>query len=445
VVSKSPAAPTPRAEEEVHSLLPSGRRLACGALVLAIIGVVVSSCVKFQAGDAAVVEQSPQRVHPTTSPCQAAPTREQCSSVKVDGRAVRYALYRAPVATQETLLVDVGGPGVAVLSGLEGLGALAQALGPSGAKFNLLFIEEPWVTASMPRKCDDALSGYYRVVRSGASDVTSEARRLIDDCGVGQGRWGFSRASLVSSLEAIKSSEKITVRRFLGFSFGSVRWSYLHGPDWLSSILVRPFPLGVPGDRIIAARVTALEQDTVAPAAPRAAGVVVEGRSLPVTAFDLASARVQMSYLPPEQRDRVARLMSQGKGHKAAGQLSDRLWGRFGKERLAPSMLAYLDEVCQASSWPASRVGVSPGSVLAALTAPCRWVPGVRPDREPTLRPPEVGRLCVVVGDSDPVVPGALMEQELTPLPDRTTLLKVPERDHTAVSGLQECLERTGT
>jgi hypothetical protein len=377
--------------------------------------------------------------------CQSATVREPCHSVTVGGRTWRYALLRASAPTARTALVDIGGPGEAVLSGRNGLGSL-QAAHPSLARrYNLLFVEEPWVTRTPPAGCWDALGAFYRSVRRAHGSAAARGAAVARRCSVGAEprRWGFDPRSFGSVVAAVERREGIAVGGFVGLSFASVRWSYLaaRSLDW--SVLLRPFPLRATGRELVAARAeaTAALADAVATgrpasgaAAPTSGG---SARSLPVTGFDRLSALVGLAYLDRAELARLGPGVVSGRDRATIGALSDRLWLRYGDDQISPAYLAYLDEVCGATgSWPAppSRVGTV-GGVLGAAHLPCRAVAG-RP-----LPRPATGRLCLVTSPTDAVTPEAPARRSF---PTSVAWVRSTDRSHSSFDGLPACLERVG-
>lgn len=374
--------------------------------------------------------------------CQSPTVREPCHSVTVGGHTWRYALLRASASTARTALVDLGGPGEAVLSGRNGLGSLQTAHPSLAKRYNLLFVEEPWVTRTPPAGCQDALGAFYRAVRGAQGTAAARGAAVARRCSVGAEprRWGFDPATFGSVVAAIERREGIAVSGFVGLSFASVRWSYLAGRplDW--SVLLRPFPLRASGRELVAARAeaTAALVDAVARGrrAPRAAPASDGStRSLAVTGFDRRSALVGLAYLDQAELDRLGPGVVSGNDRATIGELSDRLWLRYGDEQISPAYLAYLDEVCGAAgSWPArlSRVETV-GDVLVAAHLPCHAVAS-RP-----LPRPATGRLCLVTSPADAVTPEALVRRSF---PASVAWVRSAARSHSSFDGLPACLER---
>lgn len=378
--------------------------------------------------------------------CQSPTVREPCHSVTVGGHTWRYALLRASAPTERTALVDIGGPGEAVLSGRNGLGSLQTAHPSLAKRYNLLFVEEPWVTRTPPAGCQDALGAFYRAVRGAQGSAAARGAAVARRCSVGAEprRWGFDPATFGSVVTAIEQREGIAVSGFVGLSFASVRWSYLAARplDW--SILLRPFPLGATGRELLAARAaaTAALTDAVATSrpAPGAAAPRSDGstRSLTVTGFDRLSALVSLAYLDQAELDRLGPGVVSGSDRATIGELSDRLWLRYGDDQISPAYLAYLDEVCGAAgSWPARLTRVrTVGDVLAAAHLPCRAVASRPPPR------PATGRLCLVTSPADAVTPETLARRSF---PASAAWVRSGDRSHSSFDGLPACLERVRT
>jgi hypothetical protein len=371
--------------------------------------------------------------------------REPCRSVTVGGHTWRYAILRASAPTTRTALVDLGGPGEAVLSGRNGLGSLQSAHPSLAKRYNLLFVEEPWVTRTPPAGCQDALGAFYRAVRGAQGTAAARGAAVARRCSVGAEprRWGFDPATVGSVVAAIERREGIAVSGFVGLSFASVRWSYLAGRplDW--SVLLRPFPLRARGRELVAARAQATAALTGAVASGRPSpGAAAPGsgrpiRSLPVTRFDRLSALIGLAYLDRAELDRLAPGVVNGSDRATIGELSDRLWLRYGDDQISPAYLAYLDEVCgTAGSWPAPRSRVwTVADVLAAAHLPCRAVAS-RP-----LPRPATGRLCLVTSPADAVTPEALARRSF---PASVAWARSADRSHSSFDGLGACLQRVG-
>ena len=376
--------------------------------------------------------------------CQSPTVREPCSSVTVGGRTWRYALLRAGAPTARTALVDIGGPGEAVLSGRNGLGGLRAAHPSLAGRYNLLFVEEPWVTRAPPAGCQDALGAFYRAVRGAQGTAAARGAAVARRCSVGAEprRWGFDPVTFGPVVAAIERREGVAVSGFVGLSFASVRWSYLAARplDW--SVLLRPFPLGARGRELVAARAqaTAALTDAIASGRPAPGAAAASGgptRSLPVTRFDRLSALIGLAYLDRAELDRLAPGVVSGSDRATIGELSDQLWLRYGEDHISPAYLAYLDEVCAAAgSWPAPRSRVwTVADVLAAAHLPCRAVASRPLSRSAT------GRLCLVTSPADAVTPEALTRRSF---PASVAWVRSADRSHSSFDGLDACLKRVG-
>lgn len=366
--------------------------------------------------------------------CERRPTREPCKDLVVDGVTRRYALLPADAPTTDTVIVDFGGPGHAVLSGENHLVAFRAAYKAIASRYNILAIEEPWVTQPVTEPCAARLSAYYTALHS--SSVTaaeSEGSRVPADCGVasGTGRWGYTPASYTSVVRAIEKHDQIRVRGFVGHSWGAVRMTYLdRSLDFAA--LVRPFPVGVSADRLTDARsqLTA----TIPAAAAQAAPAQVQGRSLPITVFDRLSAVVGLGYVDDAHLEESRAEVSAGHDTPLTGSLSDQLWKRYGVSSVSPALLAQLDEMCPvAGTLPGAPETISSAhDVLAAQLIPCRSVP----QRAVTAR--TAAKTCVVSSRFDSVVPDALVRSAFTR--ENVMIMESTEHSHGSFDGLDRCL-----
>lgn len=123
-------------------------------------------------------------------------------------------------------------------------------------------------------------------------------------------------------------------------------------------------------------------------------------RSVPVTASDVGAAALALAYLPGGSTDADAFWAGDP---DTIGQLADSVWGRYGTDQIAPSYLAYRDEVCAAyAPWPvqAADAGDVITRTLAAIHAPCAQVP---PENVDPL--PAAITTCVSGVAHDPIAP----------------------------------------
>jgi hypothetical protein len=372
-------------------------------------------------------------------PCAARPTREPCASIRDGGRAQRYALIRRG-HTARTVVVDLGGPGLSVLSGAFSLGSFG-ADEPGLRGYNLLFLEEPWVTAATPARCDTALTEFYRSLRDDPAQlpVTVVGLRAACFAGPSRGSWGFEPDRYIRALRAISSAENLELTGFLGYSFGDVRYAYAQELGFRWAVFVRPYPLGVAGAEIVAARARAvttvlararkLRPQRDATSAPR---------SLPVVRFDSLSAQVALSYLDETGLARYGPEVMDGTNTARIGSLSDDLWKRYGIEQLSPGYLAYLEEVCRSTpGWPAVRAIDTPADVIVASTSPCALSSPVRQS---------IGghaAVCVVTSRTDPVLPAALVQPMLA-AHRAWRQVSSGTSEHASSDGVGECLASVG-
>jgi hypothetical protein len=146
---------------------------------------------------------------------------------------------------------------------------------------------------------------------------------------------------------------------------------------------------------------------------------------------------VGLAYLDDAQLARLGPGVVSGRDRATIGELSDRLWLRYGDAQVSPAFLAYLDEVCGAvGSWPARVPRIrTVTDVLAAAHLPCAAV------AERPLRRPSTGRLCLVTSRADAVAPEALARRSF-PAASVPAWVRSGERAHSSFEGLDACLRR---
>ncbi|WP_158632389.1 hypothetical protein [Micromonospora sp. Llam0] len=337
--------------------------------------------------------------------------------------------------------MDFGGPGEPILSGTSNLGGFRNSFPELASQYNLLFLEEPWVTENIKESCGKSLADFYRALRSNPSQAPSRGRELADRCEIssGQGRWGFTAVDYRVLVDAISDGEGLELKGFVGRSWGAVRLTYLSPSalDW--AVLVRPFPVGADAQTLLSSRV-----DLVHDIGPSGSAIdapqPIEGRSIPVTEFDRLSAAVELSYVDDAYRTQHAAGVLAGTDYERIGLLSDRLWGRYGESSLSPGYLARLQEIC-ANVGPLSDFGPSIESVrdvLAASQLPCTGI---------THRIPHVGagaaRTCVIKSKLDAVTPADLIEESYAEN-DNIWWVESTQQSHGSFDGLSACLRHLG-
>lgn len=397
---------------------------------LALPILAAAACTTSKAGN-------PQEsTDPTSRPVTAAPDAcaklplprdgEFCQDLTFDGTTYRYALVRADPASTSTVLVDPGGPGISALAG-PGPFRIAEPLGPE-LDINMLVIEEPWVTATLPDGCSEALTDLYRTV---TEEHRIDPGSLAERCPLAQAGLPLDRYGAL--LDAIEDAEEIDVDAFYGSSFAAVRWAAADPDRFTWTVLNRPYPLGVDGAALTAARADLLDDalrqvEADIPDRPRLdtlVGAQLDERSLPISVLDVVSARVAAggSGIPPD-----------GPGDVAT--LSDQLWGRYGERELSGSVLAYWAEVCAATGgfdqggWDGTPQDLR--GFLTMFHQPCSHVPSV------PLAPGGDQPVCVVVADGDAVAPVALSEAAFTAAD--ATIIRSADGRHDSTDGVAACL-----
>ncbi|SNY30365.1 hypothetical protein [Paractinoplanes atraurantiacus] len=419
-----------------------GSRFALSRLpVAAIIIMVMAAGVAIASIWGSGSSDEPKAASATTAspdPCEDA--RENCASLRVGGREWRYSLMRAESPTKNTAILDLGGPGTTPLSGrmrLSDYRSLTEL-----KKYNLLVIEEPWVTAKVSEPCQTAATVYYNDVRSGGKKLAESARSLNGACQLGQGKWGFDADDYSEVVTSIAGKEAIEPNGFVGFSFGIARYNYLAstpaGEKLSWAVLARPFPVGTDATSFVRQRASLIEKRFgKPPAALQPASV--SSRSLPVTSFDELSAIVGLEYAPDGDQDAVARAVTKAKDREVIGQYSDNLWHRYGTDSISPAYLAQLDELCAATTasdkLPAALEGHPYARVLAGTMLPCAGEPSAPLDLKPVPT-------CVVASKGDPVVAGDASVALIRRTVKDASVVESPKPSHQSQDGLSSCLTK---
>jgi hypothetical protein len=429
-----------RTTERAPRTFRGARSAWAGVAALALVAaaaVVWTNRVQDRGRAAAPDTEPSSTLHPA---CETPPVRERCAAVEAGGRTTRYALLRADTPTPDTIFVDLGGPGIAALSGQFALSGFRDSLGSTGTRFNMLVVEEPWVRRPVPNACRSALTAFYRAVRTDSAS-RARANELVRSCALGAEphRWGHSPAAFREAVTAIARGERLTLRGVVAASFGSVRWEHLAAAPVAATVgwvvLVRPFPLGERGTDLIAARAAAVTRSTGRVVA-LAGEHPIATRSVPVTLFDQLSAQIEVAYQsnPADQR-----AVATGRDLTRIAHLSDVLWLRYGADQLTAGYLAYLDEVCDVGgAWPPIQPTRSVTGVLAASHLPCPSgsppAPRPAPPRQPT---------CIVSSPNDAVTPAPLIHRSYARLP-HIQFVQAATAAHGSTDGMNKCLQNVG-
>lgn len=398
---------------------------------------------------------------PERTACGDYPVREPC--LDLDG-VVRYALLKAPTPTAKTVIVDFGGPGSAVLSGEADLTGFAADHPQLSLQYNLLVLEEPWVTHPWEDSglCKEALSSFYRALRDEADALETRGHAVSERCDLpqhGGDRWGFNQWEYRGYVEKILDRHALNLRGFVGQSWGAVRLRYLPGTQLDFAVLVRPFPVSVEADRLVNARAEAII-DTLPSSIHPVETTALAARSVPVTNFDQLSAVVELGYVDDNYFADNADVVISGENEAEIGRLSDDLWQRYDVDLLSPAKLAQWQEICgvvEGSAYgPDHRPRVDGRDisrirdVLAAEFAPCA---DTEADRLPQMgagdwgttsrNPPDQPSNCVVTSPLDTVAPQTLAHDAYSFIVDEeVTWVESMERSHSSLDGLTECLGR---
>lgn len=439
--------------------------LRCGArrAAVAVLGVIILGLVALTVPS--VLESKPESSGGSADPwtsspelCDAVPAREPCSAITFGANSWRYSLLRSRKETAETVLVDLGGPGISVLSGAMGLSSFALNFSALSSRYNLLFIEELWVTQTLPEGCEDALVAHFRHLRDQVVAFGGDAPGVAEKCQlawppgqqpsqpVGHRGWGFDPASYSQLVAAISRLDHLDLKGFVGHSWGSMRLAYLlerasenefsfdFSLDW--SILVRPFPVGVGTDVLISEQAAVLERNfgVVEAMSP----VAIDSRSLPVTYFDQLSALVELGYSDERYVKEHSQAVVQGKGIAEIGTLSDEYWQRFGRDSLSTGRLAEWQEICSTTRSPDGsnkKIG-DVADLLTSRYAACERIP-----LHTGIEAQTAGRACVVAASNDSVTPRSLISETYQAASPEATWVESAERQHGSFDGLNECLK----
>lgn len=429
------------------------RRAVIAATIVAILGLAALAA-------PFVLESDPERAGESPSSwkssdhCDVWPTREECSAIIVGNESWRYSLLRSREETAETVLVDLGGPGISVLSGALGLKSFAANFSALSSRYNLLFIEEPWVRQAPPEGCEDALVAHFDHLRDQVVAFAGNAPDVAEKCQlawppgqqpnqpVAHRAWGFDPGNYSQLVAAIGQLEHLDLKGFVGHSWGSKRLAYLlekaseseFNLDW--SVLVRPFPVGVEGDALISEQTAVLERNfgVVEAISP----VTVDSRSLPVTYFDQLSALVELGYSDERYANENSQAIIQGKGISEIGTLSDEYWQRFGRDSLSVGRLAEWQEVCSTTRSPdrSNRKISDIADLLASRFAACERIP-----LHTGIQAHTAGKSCIVAAPNDSVTPHSLIRETYQASSPEATWVESAERQHGSIDGLDECLE----
>lgn len=372
-------------------------------------------------------------------PCMDPQPREKCSSVELDSASYRYSLVTG--SGEETLLIDLGGPGTSVLSGEINLADFAASL-ELPEKYNFLFIEEPWVRSEISDKCNQGLTDFYLESRSLEAQNPSSSSLLVDLCDLDNDSesWGFSEDSYTKIVQEIENTEGIHVSAFLGYSFGSARLAYLGDVEfeWIS--LIRPYPVGASGEDLTSTRARQASrifpEENANDVKPHTYSEV-EGRSISVNEFDYLSAELAVGYYSPESIESYSHDLSSRSNDRLAGQLSDSFWLRYGEDRISPGYLAYISEVCRLSeSWPEVEYDSNNHmAILSRMHSPCLEIEGSNLELSTTS-----DNFCVVLSESDPLTSPQLIRDSMN-LPDDAIMINSKEISHGSSDGTVECVQ----
>ncbi|MFG1762178.1 hypothetical protein ACGFIH_02525 [Micromonospora parva] len=372
--------------------------------------------------------------------CEEQATREACYDIEVAGRTWRYTILPAEEVTNKTAIIDLGGPGSSALSGELEIAQFRSAHPELARSYNLLVMEEPWVTEPVTSTCQAAMGRYYLSLRStGKDDISTTARDMAGACGLsdGSGSWGFNAANYSAVVTAIERKDKLRVAGFFGHSWGSVRLGYLQRQlDW--QVLTRPFPIGATAEQVVSLRTANMPNQGVPERVIKNDKTTTPERSAPVNRFDQLSAIVELGYIDDRFYAESRAGVETGTDSTSIGRLSDRLWGRYGEWDVSPALLARIQETCSAlpppNSVPSAVASVK--DLLRAELAPCKSLKATN-----VKHPPLAPRTCLVSGQQDAVTPDRLVSQRFESWQSHGKWIKSVKRSHGSLDGLEQCLD----
>ena len=368
---------------------------------------------------------------------------ELCHTVLIGTNSYRYSYVPADYSTDnehrssgKAVIVDFGGPGLSVLSGNDLEILTNEYLDEFANHYDLIVVEEPWVTSDINDGCATALTQFYMSFRPDASEFRQrisnvrllEAAEIVKACKLNSRVWGLDQESYVRILDAIEAKHDSNVVGFIGSSFGSVRWAYA-GPERFDfTILIRPFPIGVGIDRLLQVRSDVILEHTEEVLQEMTPVDPPEGRSLSIDIADIVAARI----------------VAAGNGTSISsavevGKLSDGMWQRYNHNSISPALLAYWQEVCShIGSSNGGRWNGSVEDVLGYFKSFHRLCDGI-PQRSLTV-PFEVSNVCVVISKEDAVAPSKLARAVFESR--GAAILISEESNHDSLDGFRECLDK---
>jgi pimeloyl-ACP methyl ester carboxylesterase len=393
--------------------------------------------------------RGPVQAHPAVPAlprdvCVEQPAREGCDQIQLAGVSWRYLFLSSRSVTADTVVVDFGGPGTAVLSGSANVAGFHQNHPQISARYNILIVEEPWVVRDISAECRRSLAEYYLGLRQAVAmeSVARQAGELRQRCGLNSPshHWGFDASTYHQVVAAIAKKRSLHLVGYVGHSWGATRLGYLSDVAFEWAVLVRPYPVGLPIDDVLDRRESVLrqQQSSMLARSPASVRDIEQRRALPVTEFDRLSALVEMGYVEGSSRDSVGPGIAHGTNPGRVGLLSDELWGRSGYHNVSPRMLAFLEEACSMAGVPRDSARDGLGLVLRLQYAAC-----TRDSTRHTATPRTAARLCVVLGTTDSVTPETLGRRAFADVPG-VLFATSAVGQHTSFDGIEDCLARVG-
>jgi hypothetical protein len=377
-------------------------------------------------------EEVRQEIPSYTSDCIGHEVREACNQIDVEGNPYRYSIHTAGnKETRQTVVVDLGGPGIPILSGDFLLSSFAKDNGIPAGDYNLLFIEEPWVTQPFPTHCRLALENFYESARNLSTQHSGNAITVSNSCELQNGNWGHHPEIYQSAVQKISTAEDLDIVGFLGHSFGSVRWSYLKDVHFEWAILVNPFPLNTDLKEIIDHR-----GDGTAHLLGKDSNQAFSERAHPEP-FDTFSASLQLGYLEESRRSALESSLWEGDA-EAISQASNDTWSSYSDSNIYPSYLALLEETCKFNfnSLPSVESIKDSKDILYLLHSPCTE------NQNNNQLSHNSNKICIATSEHDIVSSHELVKRTFENMmpQNQTTIVETTEENHSSMAGLSDCL-----
>ena len=377
---------------------------------------------------------------------------EHCYTVNVGGTQYRYGYAPAGFNTsndvtprKQAVLVDPGYTGIPSLT-TGGLSDIASRYLLGGlSDFDLVVIEELWVTREVSDECADAMTDFYHSFRLGpaatqtsdANEETASTRNRVTStmslsCGIKSSDWSINENHYEDILPEIESRHNIDIVGFVGASLGSIRWTYVDPQRYDFALLVRPYPAYSESDMILGYRGETIDNASIATLDIPLPGAAPAGRKLPVDSSDVVAARIASAAhgVTPSTAEEI-------------GRWSDNLWQRFGVDSISTALLSYWQTICPllgpaftgyTDDWAGDPSDVY--TYLRSFHQVCDRYPGL----DALIESPHLQNVCVVISHSDTVSPSWFAYRDFRY--SGAEMVLSTELSHHSLDGLSECVDK---